>query len=137
MSKERVYKGEIKEAEKSNMSNIGKSFLGNMRFKIKFKVYISVSDLVRAEESQRVIDELKELYDDNKFKDAELIRVTPFTNGYLRGINISIKCIGRDEARKYRKEFNKIYKHKIEVLERKPCMFISLLNLEYFKIEPF
>lgn len=106
-------------------------------FDMKYKVFISISDLVRAKESQKVIDELKEIYDDNKFGDAELVRVTPFTNGYLRGINISIRCEDRVKAKKYRKGFNTIYKYKIEGLERKPVMFISLLDIEHSSIESF
>jgi len=104
---------------------------------LRYKLYISVSDLVRAKESQRVIDELMEKYDNNKAPDAEWIRVTPFTNGFLRGINISIKCVDRDEAKKYRKEFNKMYKHRVDGLEREPVKCISLLDIEHIQTLKF
>ena len=109
----------------------------NMKLKIKFKLFISVSDLVHSKESQKVIDRIKDKYDDNKAPDADMIRITPFTNGFLRGINISIKCISRDEAKKYRKAFKKVYKLETDKLEKKPILCISLLDIGNFQILKF
>ena len=108
----------------------------NMKLKIKFKLFISVSDFAKAEDSQKMIDELKILYKSNMYGDEEQIKVTSFgiCNGELKGIYIIIRCINMDEAKKYKKEFNTIYKHKIEGLESKPILCISLLDLERFQI---
>jgi len=108
-----------------------------MRLKIKFKLFISVSDLVRAKESQEVIDKLMKKYDDKKYKDAEFVGVTPFSNGYLRGINIDIRCRDRNEALKYREGFNMIYNHLVDELERKPIKCISLIDVEQLQISKF
>ena len=108
-----------------------------MRLKIKFKLFISVSDLVRAKESQEVIDKLMKKYDDNKYKDAEFVGVTPFSNGYLRGINIDIRCRDRNEALKYRKGFNIIYNRLVEDLERRPIKCTSLIDIEHLNILKF
>lgn len=103
---------------------------------LRYKLFISVSDLVRAEESQKVIDKLTKKYD-NKAPDAEWIRVTPFTNGYLRGINISIRYIGKDEAEKYKREFNIVYRRLTREFERKPIKCISLIDIGNFQISKF
>ena len=119
------------------MSNPMNVFLENMKFKIKYKLFISISDLVRAKESQKVIDKLMEKYDDNKAPDADMIRVTPFTNGYLRGINISIRYIGKDEAEKYKREFNIVYRRLTREFERKPIKCISLIDIGHLQILKF
>ena len=104
---------------------------------LRYKLFISVSDLVRAKESQKVIDKLTKKYDNNKAPDAEWIRITPFSNGYLRGINISIKCISRDEAKRYKIEFNMIYGKLTRKLERKPIKCISLIDIGNLQILKF
>lgn len=103
----------------------------------KLKLFISVSDLVRAEESQKVIDELLEVYDDGESPKAGITRATIFSNGYLRGLNISIRSESKYEANMHKEEFNGVYKELVKNLKRKPMKHISLIDIEHLQIKKF
>ena len=121
-----------------NSKGIGERFVESlgMKLKIKYKLFISVSDLAKAEESQKVISKLMKKYNDNKAPDADVIKATPFgiSNGELKGINIVIRCISKDEANRYRIEFNMLYGKLTRKLESKPIKCVSLIDIGQFQI---
>lgn len=102
--------------------------------KPKYELHISVSDLVRAGTSQKIIDELMEIYDDLESPKADITRVSFFTNGYINGIHISIECENKNDGRRYREEFDSVYENLICKLKRKPIKVISLINIKQLEL---
>lgn len=101
---------------------------------MKYKLYISISDLVRAKGSQKIIDELMDLYEDNENPKVDITKVTPFTNGYLKGVNISIACENKNDGKRYRGEFNSVYESLTGRLKRKPVKVISLIDVKQLEL---
>lgn len=101
---------------------------------MKYKLHVSVSDLVRAKTSQKVIDELMELYDNLESPKADITEVTPFTNAYLKGIHISIACENKNDGRRYKEEFNSVYENLARRLKRKPIKIILLIDSKQLEL---
>ena len=101
---------------------------------MKYELHISISDLVRAKTSQKVIDELMEIYDDLESPHADITRAMIATNGYLRQISISIECENKNDGKRYREEFDGVYKSLTGRLKRKPVKVVSLIDSKQLEL---
>lgn len=104
---------------------------------MKFKLHISISDLVRAKKSQKAIKGLQKTYDQSQGNDADKIRVTPFSNGYIGGINITWECKSKKEAREIKASFLENYHKYFLNSEGRLVKFTSLIDVEKYQIYRF